>query len=242
MSVKAHSGNKIPSVFIADASPLDCQLLAASLLRNRMRVAGWTTTSANVQEGVTRCKPEVALIGVRLEDGERAGLDALRELQGLITETRIVMLLDSNDRSVVVEAFRFGARGVFSREQVSANLAKCIRSVLAGQLWANTEQVHYLLEELRAHPYTPIASAAASDVLTKRECDVGMLVAEGLTNRDIAERLGLSEHTVKNYLLVMFEKLRVSTRVELALIFVSGRRQPAAKAHTTSENDPAIPA
>jgi len=208
-----------------------------------MRVAGWTTRSEDVSLGLSRCKPEVALIGVRLEDGQRAGLNALRELQKALDKTRIVMLLDSSDRAVIVDAFRLGAKGVFSREQVSADLAKCIRCVLAGQLWANNQQVHYLLEELRANSSTQIADLTLTTLLTKREREVGMLVAEGLTNRDIAEHLRLSEHTVKNYLLVMFDKWKVSTRVELALLFAAGQRQLfPSEPDSGPANNPVIPA
>jgi DNA-binding NarL/FixJ family response regulator len=70
---------------------------------------------------------------------------------------------------------------------------------------------------------------------------VGQLVARGLTNRDIAQELGLSEHTVKNYLLVMFEKLNVSTRVELALLFVGSSKVRARSGGPEAEGDAAIP-
>ncbi len=238
MSTISPSANRIPSVFIADASPLDCQLLAASLLRNRMRVAGWATRSSDIVAGMSRWNPEVALIGVRLEDGHRAGLNAMRELHDFLAQTRLVMLLDSDEPMVIVEAFRYGAKGVFSRQQVSCGLAKCIRCVLAGQLWANNEQMQYLVEDLRAHSSAPMATAIRIDQLTKRELEVGMLVAEGLTNRDIGKQLGLSEHTVKNYLLVIFEKLKVSTRVELALMFAAGHREGlSSKSEIRSVND-----
>jgi DNA-binding NarL/FixJ family response regulator len=241
MSAVSHCDNKIPSVFIADASPLDCQLLAASLLRNRMRVAGWATRSSDIVSAMSGRNPEVALIGVRLEDGQRTGLNALRELREFLTQTRVVMLLDSDEPTVIVEAFRHGAKGVFSRQQVSSGLAKCIRCVLAGQLWANNEQMHCLVEDLRANSSAATTTAVRIDQLTKRELEVGMLVAEGLTNRGIGEQLGLSEHTIKNYLLAVFEKLQVSTRVELALLFPAGHREGlSSKSETGSVNHPAI--
>lgn len=212
-----------PSVFIGDSSALDCQLLAASLIRNRMQVAGWATKSSDVISEIKRCRPNVALIAVRLEDGPVAGLGVLRALQlaspeqRIVTEPRIIMLLDASEPAVVVESFCSGADGVFSREQMSSALSKCIRCVLAGQFWANTQEIRYLVGALRSSPTSQITHAKSADVLTKREREVVTLVANGLTNRDVAERLGLSEHTVKNYLLAIFEKLGVSTRVELAL-------------------------
>jgi DNA-binding NarL/FixJ family response regulator len=88
-----------------------------------------------------------------------------------------------------------------------------------------------------------MATAIRIDQMTKRELEVGMLVAEGLTNRDIGKQLGLSEHTVKNYLLVIFEKVKVATRVELALMFAAGHREGlSSKSETRSVNDSAIPA
>ncbi len=232
----------MPKVFIADASPLDCQLLAASLLRSRIQVAGWATKSADVRSVIARCKPDIAVVGVRLEDGQRAGLDALHQLKDFVAESPVVMLLDADDPAVVIEAFRNGASGVFTREQMSSGLAKCLRCVMAGQLWASNKQMGYLVHRLRQHSANTVLGAKSTEVLTRRERQVGKLVARGLTNRDIAEELGLSEHTVKNYLLVMFEKLNVSTRVELALLFVgsSEARQPSGGPE--AEGDAAIPA
>jgi DNA-binding NarL/FixJ family response regulator len=98
----------------------------------------------------------------------------------------------------------------------------------------------YLVHRLRQHSANTVLGATSTEVLTRRERQVGQLVARGLTNRDIAEELGLSEHTVKNYLLVMFEKLNVSTRVELALLFV-GSSEVRARGGPEAEGDAAIP-
>lgn len=225
------------AVYVADASPLDCQLLAASLLRNHMRVTGWATRSTDVVAGIARCKPDVALIAVRLENGDLAGLNVLREVPGDLAQTRIVMLVDSSEPAVVVEAFRNGACGVFSREHMSG-LSKCIRCVLAGQFWANSQQLQFVVDALREQPNSKIGEARGCDLLTKRERDVVTLVAKGLTNRDIAEQLRLSEHTVKNYLLSIFGKLGVSSRLELALHIST--RQNHRLADDSDENDSTV--
>jgi two-component system nitrate/nitrite response regulator NarL len=228
------SANKVPlnvapssqrtTVFLADASPLDCRLLAASLGQSRLQVIGWAVNSADVISGIANHKPDVAVIGTRLQDGELAGLSALGEIRRLQSESQIVMLLDSSEPDLVIEAFRNGAVGVFSRTQKLSDLRKCIRCVLTGQIWVSNHEVLYLVEALRMRPATRITSSKGIALLTKREVQVVNLVASGLTNREIAEQLRLSKHTVKNYLIRIFEKVGVSTRVELVLYATSQRR------------------
>jgi len=212
------------TVFLADASPLDCGLLKTSLRHNRLQVIGCAFTSADVISGIANHEPDVAVISSRLQDGELAGLSALGQIQRLQSESQIVMLLDSSQPDLIIEAFRNGAAGVFSRTQKLSNLRKCIRCVLTGQVWASHHEVRYLVEALRMHPATRITSSKGIALLTKREAQVVNLIANGLTNREIAEQLRLSKHTVKNYLIHIFEKLGVSTRVELVLYAISQQR------------------
>lgn len=219
--------NRGTSVFIADASPFDCQLLSDSLTRDRVHIVGTAVTSAEVTSGITALKPNVAIISVRLQDGALAGLRALRDLTSLQCETRIVMLLDASEPELVVEAFRGGAVGVFSRMHKAAGLRKCIRCVLSGQHWAKDEEFSYVIEALKASPKPHIADAKGIALLTKREEEVVRLVSNGFSNREIAHHLRLSEHTVKNYLFDIFEKTGISTRVELVLYALSNNRRTA---------------
>jgi DNA-binding NarL/FixJ family response regulator len=234
---------KCERVFIADVSRLDCELLAASLGRSHMRVEGWETNSQAAVAAMERSQPDVALIAARLEDGDRVGLNAVLQLQTASPQTRTVMLLDSSERAIIVEAFRNGARGVFSREQLSSRLIKCIRCVLAGQLWVSNADVEFLVQALRVNPSGCIAVTPESSSLTRRERQIASLVAKGLTNRDIAVQLGLSAHTVKNYLLTIFEKLGVSTRVGLAVL-LSGQPDESmpAQSEVSSGRKPLISA
>lgn len=100
-------------------------------------------------------------------------------------------------------------------------LCKCLLRVSAGQIWANTEQLNYILEMISEVPSLRVLNSNGQNLLTPREEQVVALVAAGLGNRQIAIELNLSEHTVKKYLFRIFEKLGISTRVELVLYAVN---------------------
>jgi DNA-binding NarL/FixJ family response regulator len=131
------------------------------------------------------------------------------------------MLLDSMERSAVVDAFRAGAVGILSRDEHFNVLCKCIQSVHQGQVWAGSKVLRFALEALAQPPSVSKLQGNPSKppktLLTKREKDIVDSVTQGLTNRDISRRLNLSEHTVRNYLFRIFNKLGTSNRLELAL-------------------------
>ena len=148
-------------------------------------------------------------------DGICAGLRAINQLQASRTSSRIVVLLDSEDRELVVESFRCGAKGVVNRSASPKELWKCIASVYAGQIWASNNEVKYLVEALAEAPRATSINRKRIELLSKREGEVAQLAVIGLTNREISQHLNLNEHTVKNYLSHIFEKLAVSSRIEL---------------------------
>jgi DNA-binding NarL/FixJ family response regulator len=133
-----------------------------------------------------------------------------------------ILLLDSCDRNLVISAFRSGARGIFTVNDSNLRLlCKCILRVAAGQIWANTEQLGYVIDLMSEVPSLRVLNSRGAPLLTPREEQVVALVAEGLANRQIARELNLSEHTIKKYLFRIFEKLGISTRVELVLYAVN---------------------
>jgi DNA-binding NarL/FixJ family response regulator len=131
-------------------------------------------------------------------------------------------MLDESSPHSVVNAFRAGAKGVFSRTQSDIRLlAKCVRRVMEGQVWIDSKQMLYLLEALTGDQDAASKCEGTTPKLTRREESVVRLVVQGMVNREIAEQLRLSEHTIKNYLFRIFDKLGVSNRVELALYAVA---------------------
>ena len=138
------------------------------------------------------------------------------------------MLLDTRERDLVIDAFRCGAHGVVFRDEPLETLGKCIHAVHQGQVWANSEQLGYILEALSLTMPMRWQDARGIDLLSKREESVVRQVAEGMTNREISVHLKLSEHSVRNYLFRIFDKLGVSSRVELVLYCLQERPSGAA--------------
>ena len=212
-------------VFIADGSQLSCQLIAAAVRRGRYRtrVVGYATDAAGIREGLEENAADVAVIGARLENEDLAGFRVTREIRTSHSRPNVIMILDSNKAAMVVEAFRAGASGIFSRDQSSDLLCKCIHAVHNGQVWASSKELHFVIEALGTATPAKTITVRGTALLTKREEGVVHLVAEGMTNRDISHELKLSEHTVRNYLFRIFNKVGTSNRLELALYAIDRR-------------------
>lgn len=212
------------SIILADDSPMTCELLAAAL--NRLRtfsVVKSVATSEELLAAVASTQPAVALISTNLADGRYAGFKALKKLRELNTKTRCVLMVDQVDRDLVIDAFRAGARGIFRRSTSMRSLYRCINVVNEGQVWATSAELHHLLEALQTALPMRCANARGEDLLSAREQQIIPMVADGLTNKEIAQKLAISEHTIKNHLFRIYEKLGISSRVELVLYAVVER-------------------
>jgi DNA-binding NarL/FixJ family response regulator len=161
---------------------------------------------------------DVVLISSTLKDGAENGLDALPQIRAASPSVKLIVLLEESDSRFAMVAFRGGAVGVISPAIDGFScLCRCVEQVNAGQVWANSAQLQQVLEEFSRCASVQVVSNTGEALLTRREEEVVHLVEDGLTNRQIAVNLGLSEHTVRNNLFRIFDKLGVSTRVELAL-------------------------
>jgi len=214
------------AVLVAESCLMSCELLVTALEHSRypISVTASATDTEEVLKQYSSSNPDVCIIGSQLKDGSRSGFNATRELRSLNPRARVILLLESEQRESVVEAFRSGAVGVFSREEPFEALCKSVRKVHEGQVWASNRQLHYLVDSL-TNSDAPMTESKSAQLLTKREQELVQLVAEGRTNRDISRELGLSEHTVRNYLFRIFNKLGTSNRLELALYAINQKSQ-----------------
>jgi len=205
-------------VFAADNTSMNTQLLVEALGREaQFHMTAPVYKDSEIMAAVKRERIHIALISARQGADSRAGFVLSREIRSASPTTRVIMLLDSSERTPVIEAFRSGARGVFCRTESLKLLAKSIKCVHEGQIWASSSELHFLLEAMSEPVPMSFLSANGDALLSAREMDVVRCVAEGLSNREIAQRLSLREHTVKNYLFRIFDKLGVSSRVEVVL-------------------------
>jgi two-component system nitrate/nitrite response regulator NarL len=204
-------------ILAADSTSMSTQLLVEALARDtQFQMIESPSTEGVILSLVKREKPHVAVISARLGETGRGAFDLVRNIRAHVPGTRVVVMIDTSERGAVVEAFRAGAAGVFCRTEPFRLLAKCIQCVHAGQVWASSSEMHFLLDALAQPTFANFRNSSSSP-LSAREVDVVRCVAEGLTNREIAQRLKLTEHTVKNYLFRIFDKLGVSSRVEVVL-------------------------
>lgn len=216
MRFAQNPGDEPIRVLVADSTRIHTQLLSDALRRDRrLDVVGSVSHGRDLVGAAATQKIDVLVLSCNIDGQTGRGVELLRELHPSYPDIRFVLLLDSAERDLVLEAFRVGARGLFSRHESLETLSKCVRRVHEGQVWASAEQVGFAVDALAASPAARTATTAGMQTLSKRELDVVHGIVEGLTNRQIADRLSLSQHTIKNYLLRVFDKLGVSSRLEL---------------------------
>jgi two-component system nitrate/nitrite response regulator NarL len=231
------SGGEIIRVLVADDTRIHTQLLADALRQDRqLEVLSSPSNSHELIEAARSQKVDIFVLSCKFGEEPLSGIEILRELTASHPTIRAIMLMDSSKKETIVQAFRAGAKGIFSRQESVETLCKCIRSVHGGQIWANSQQMSFAVEALASSPVVRALDANGMSLLSRRELDVVHSLAEGLTNREIAERLGLSQHTIKNYLFRVFDKLGVSNRLELLFMTLSQVRGPESPAGSSLQS------
>ena len=205
------------SVLVADSNLIHCQLLVAALRRRPdFHVMACAMEINSMLSAIGDDTFHIVLIHAERE------MSTVRSLHLTHPEIAKILLLDNSDRDTVLNAFRSGVRGLFSfADSPFRLLCKCIQCVHQGQVWASNQDMEYLIEAVTQVPSLRVVNNHGIKLLTPREEQVVALVADGLSNRGVARELGLSEHTIKKYLFRIFDKLGVSTRVELVLYAVT---------------------
>jgi len=216
------------SLVIAGANALSNDVLRRAFKRRakQFNVLACVLTRRELVEQLAKSQPDVVVVSAGLEGKPSAGLEALRDLRLTRSSTRLIVLLGSSEAGQVIEAFAQGARGVLCKSAGFEALCKCIRSVHAGQVWADSNQLGWVVKALEEREPARAVPAPGNSQLTGREEEIVRMVAEGLPNGEICATLGLSAHTVKNHLSHIYEKLGVSNRVELLFYALSKRGGP----------------
>ena len=228
MNLSAATSEAI-SVLIADSNLIQAQLLSTALRRRpEFHISTCALNPGAIQQSLATRVPRVALLSMGVSNAADA-ISTLRQFHVSHPQVPKVLLVERSTRELVVSAFRSGARGIFSIADSNLRfLCKCIFRLSAGQVWASTQQLNYLLDLISEVPSLRVINSSGTRLLTPREEQVVALVAEGMGNRQIARELNLSEHTIKKYLFRIFEKLGISSRVELVLYAVNhGDPRPA---------------
>jgi DNA-binding NarL/FixJ family response regulator len=182
-------------------------------LEDDIRVVGQAETLAQTQSAVARFSADVLIFEAALTPNPvEAVADLLRKNPSL----RIVVVTPGADEDLTLELFRRGAHGIVSREVEPELLVDCLRKVVAGQTWLDSQGVRWVMEAYRNQNNRPTGSRPKVQ-LTPKEMLIVSCVTQGMKNKEIALRVGTTEQVVKNYLRKVYDKLGVADRLELAL-------------------------
>lgn len=200
---------------------MSSDLLANAIARDRnLKARG--VQAADLLDSMANGNAHLVVIGADVIHDTKNGFELAQAVRRVHPAIPIVILLNQSTHNSVISAFRSGARGVFSRQQPVTEFIDCVEHVRKGLIWAGAQETALLLDALSSIPSPNLSMAFDSSTLTMREKQVVKCAARGKTNKAIAGELGLSEHTVKNYLFRAFEKLGVSNRIELLFYLTLG--------------------
>jgi two-component system, NarL family, nitrate/nitrite response regulator NarL len=216
------SGSKI-RIVVADDHPIFrdglCRLLA---LEEDFEVVAQAQDGRQVLEVLQQHEPDVLLLDLKMPGLD--GLATLQKLQSVRNRTRVIVLTASDDKNEFVQAMKLGASGIVLKQTATELLIKSIRRVHAGEIWLDSHTTQAVIRQFVANeeaPPPPPQVSAPRDrersPLSQREREIVALVAQGFKNKEMAEKMFISEQTVKNHLHNIFDKLGVSDRLELAL-------------------------
>jgi two-component system, NarL family, nitrate/nitrite response regulator NarL len=235
----AHGAGAAFRVVIVDRDSMSSNLLANALVRE----CGCQAVAIHADEllySLPSSDFDLVVIGTEVNSKSGDAFELTETVSQTYPDANVIVLLNQTSPESVIQAFRAGARGVFSRQQPMAEFLDCVEHVRKGFIWAGKEQTDSLLRALKSIPAPNPFTAGDSPSLTARELEVVQYAAKGKTNKIIASELGLSEHTVKNYLFRAFEKLGVSSRVELLFyLTLKGHTFSASRVESVNE-DPVV--
>jgi RNA polymerase sigma factor (sigma-70 family) len=199
------------SLVLTDDHPLILDALESLFrLEPDFKVVARCADGEEALDAVRKRRPDVLILDIRLP-GKKNGLAVLREMKQEKIATRTVVLTAGLDEDESLEAIRLGVNGIVLKEMAPDLLVKCIRKVHAGEPWIEKRSIGLALERLLKQE----SGAQQLATLTPREAEVVRMVTRGLHNKEVAEKLGITEGTVKIHLHKIYEKLQIDGRLAL---------------------------
>jgi two-component system, NarL family, nitrate/nitrite response regulator NarL len=205
-------------VVLADDHPIVRDGLRKLLtLEDDIEVVGEASDGREVVHVVQETQPDVVILDLRMPHMD--GLAALQALQQIEKKAKVIILTASEDKNEFVQAMKLGCSGIVLKQTAPELIVKSIRKVFAGEIWLDSHTTAAVMRQF-ASPADVMGGTAKGrerSPLSQREREIVSLVAQGYKNREMAEKMFISEQTVKNHLHNIFDKLGVSDRLELAL-------------------------
>ena len=207
-------------VLIADDHPIVRDgLKRLLLLENDIDVVGEAGDGREVLDQLAQKDPDVLLLDLRMPNMD--GLSTLQTMQNTQRKVRIIVLTASEDKNEFVQAMKLGCSGIVLKQTAPELIVKSIRKVFSGEIWLDSHTTAAVMRQFASpgSEHGPVTGGKSRErsPLSTREREIVALVAQGYKNKEMAEKMFISEQTVKNHLHNIFDKLGVSDRLELAL-------------------------
>lgn len=181
----------------------------------QMKVVGETDNMADALTAISREKPDIILLDLDLD--KVLSLDSMAKIFSSSKDSKVLVLTGVFDEELHKRAILEGARGIILKNQAGTTLLKAIKKVFQGEAWIDRTLTTKLLDEANKISHLSRDEQKKINTLTARECEIIKLIAEGLVNKDIAKRLFVVEKTIRNHLTVIYSKLELTSRLELAI-------------------------
>ena len=211
-------------LLIADGHPIVLEGLRSVLGHQpTLQVVGEASDGMEAIEKTVSLDPDVVLMELKLPRVD--GLTVLRSIQARAGRSKVILFSSSENKEEFVEAMKLGCSGILSKDSSITLIEKSIQKVYAGEIWLDSNTTAAVIRQFASPTDFPPVHAGASNgkttreraQLSQREREIIILIAQGYKNKEIAEKMFITEQTVKNHLHNVFDKLGVSDRLELAL-------------------------
>jgi len=211
---------KKTTIVMADDHPV-VRMGVRGILKNLQdfSVVGEASDGEEALAQIAAHNPDILLLDLSMP--KLPGIETLRELTHRTTAIKTILLTAQIEKQTILEALQLGARGVVLKDAVTQDLVECLRTVRDGKYWIEGKPVQNLVQIIKDLMVTPPPEQKATFGLTPRELEIVGLIVQGCTNKEVASQCGITDETVKRHLKNTFDKLGVSSRLELAMYAIN---------------------